>query len=137
MENQELIEHAKKLKEYCGSKVLGSECIFANEGKCGRGCMIADCLPTHWEIPNKIELTEDEKVILSNLDERYKWTSRDKNGSAWIYEEKPSKKINEGFWNHSGRIDSLLNLDVFPNLFKWLSWEDDEPIYIPDLLKGE
>ena len=65
--------------------------------------------------------TDDEKVILRNLPEGYKWIARDKGSRLWVCSNKPHKEqeswANGVFWE---------NLTVFYNLFQSIKWEDDE-----------
>lgn len=74
-------------------------------------------------------ITEDEKTILRNLPEDYKWIARDESGVLYIYHDKPKKK--EFIWI-LGFGSSRLNL--FDHLFKMVQWADDEPWRIEDLL---
>ena len=81
-------------------------------------------------------LTEDERVILRNLDKDYKWIARCSNGDLNVYEECPKKKEyfhNSFDWAYGGGYDSL---NVFPNLFEFIK-KSDEPYNIEELLKGE
>ena len=76
------------------------------------------------------KITEDEKVILRNLPEKYKWIARDKDGLIFLYAKKPSKC--EYSWGGCKYI--LLPLE---HLFQFIQWEDDEPYLIEELLEGE
>lgn len=81
-----------------------------------------------------IKLTEDEKVILKNIDKRYRWIARDDNGSLFIYGEKPIKK--ESSWISKMLID-WCGIWIFNHLFQSIKWEDEEPYLIEDLLKED
>ena len=87
------------------------------------------CKELLWERKDP-KITEDEKVILRNLPEKYKWIARDKNGLIFLYAKKPSKC--EYSWG--GCKYMLLPLE---HLFQFIKWEDDEPYSIEELLKGE
>lgn len=81
-------------------------------------------------------LTEDERVILRNLDKDFKWIARDFNDELYIYEKCPEKKeyFHSAFcWENGGCCESL---DMFPNLFMFIK-SMDEPYNIEELLKGE
>ena len=81
-------------------------------------------------------LTEDERVILRNLDKMYKYIARDFNDELDIYEKCPEKKeyFHSAFcWRNGGCCESL---DMFPNLFKFIK-SMEEPYNIEELLKGE
>ena len=83
-----------------------------------------------WERKEKPKPTYDEKIILRNLPEKYKWIARDKNGLIFLYAKKPSKC--EYSWG--GCKYMLLPLE---HLFQFIQWEDDEPYLIEDLLGEE
>lgn len=81
-----------------------------------------------------IKLTDAEKVILKNIDPKYKYIARDKvHKDLWVFEEKAIKYENF-FWYHTG--DSLY-LAPFNHLFKFITWRNKEPYLISDLLKRE
>lgn len=77
-----------------------------------------------------MELLESEKNIFVNLNKKYKWIARDKNGDLNLYETKPTKSIGTGYWASDN--DHIFNF--FENMFKWISWEDAEPYRISKLL---
>ena len=79
-----------------------------------------------------IKLTEDEKVILRNMDKNFKWIARDGDGSLFVYCDKPSKF--PYMWNNKRNTDWAF-LNVFAHLFQSIKWEDEEPYFIEDLLK--
>ena len=88
------------------------------------------CTELLWERKDEPKLTEDEKVILRNLPKEYKWVVRDHIGSLWIFENKPNNNIFGWFYSTASTLP-------FPNLFKFIKYEDKEPYSIEDLLKGE
>lgn len=81
----------------------------------------------------KVKLTEDEKVILRNLPEEYKWIARDSDEKVWIYDTKPQKS------NQCFKVLLDYEIDpyelIFNNLFPQIKWEAAEPTLIADLLK--
>lgn len=77
-------------------------------------------------------ITEDEKVILRNLPEKYRFITRDKSGELYIYQNKPGKG-EEAWQNGVGNV--VIYLMVFNHLFQMVKWEDNEPWKIEDLLK--
>ena len=87
------------------------------------------CKELLWERKDP-KITEDEKVILRNLPEKYKWIARDENGLICMYIKKPSKCI----YSWGGCKYMLLPFD---HLFQFIKWEDDEPYSIEDLLGEE
>lgn len=78
-----------------------------------------------------IKLSLVEKMILENLDPRYKWLAMDKSENLYLYIEKPYKR--NILW--SSRC-GFLGIMHFPNLFKFIKWEDEEPINIKELLEN-
>lgn len=71
------------------------------------------------------EFTEDEKVILRNLPEQYKWIVRDEHTNLLrVYEHIPSKYPEVSVWRFGGISYSL---EPFKNLFQSIQWSDDEP----------
>ena len=83
-----------------------------------------------WERKETPKLTEDEKVILRNLPKKYKWIARDNSTCIQLFTNKPNKIT--WWWNGAEGIKL-----VFPHLFQFIKWEDEEPYLIEDLLKGE
>ena len=79
-------------------------------------------------------LSEDERVILRNLDKRWKWIARDLSCSKlYIYEEKPIK--DDGYWKNRLEQKWLL-FSIFDHLFQFIKWTDNEPYNIKELLEG-
>ena len=85
-----------------------------------------------WE--RKPELSEVERVILENIDKKYKYIARDgyieeedMRGELGLFEYKPKRK--NDYW-HGADCASF----TFSNLFKMVKWEDEEPTLIADLL---
>ena len=86
------------------------------------------CKELLWERKDP-KITEDEKVILRNVPQYYKWIARDGNGVVCLYPDKPHKS--KTIW------DSYGTLFPFHHLFQFIKWEDEEPYLIEELLKGE
>ena len=86
------------------------------------------CKELLWERKDP-KITEDEKVILRNVPQYYKWIARDGNGVMCLYPDKPHKS--KTIW------DSYGVLFPFHHLFKFIKWEDEETYLIEELLKGE
>lgn len=124
MNDLEFIEHVNAVKAACKENYdeYCSECPFNKD----HICIIK--IPQEWDIP--IPISDDEKAILRNLDDELKWIARDKNGDFFARDIKPIKS-NNGWVSIGGSIYDM----PFPKLFQWIKWEDDEPYYIPDLLK--
>lgn len=70
------------------------------------------------------KFTEDEKVILRNLNSKYQWLVRDNSSQTlYVYENKPEKE-NDEIWCPRFRVTPLF---MFNHLFQSITWEDDEP----------
>ena len=70
------------------------------------------------------------KIILRNIDPKYKYIARDGSGELCVYTEEPTKQ--ECFWMSS---ETAKTFNPFNHLFKVVKWEDEEPWLIEDLLK--
>lgn len=80
----------------------------------------------------KPKLTKDEKTILKNLDKKWKYIARDDDGSLFVHIAKPEKHYR--YWNSGFGL--YTQLDVFTDLFKFITYDDSEPYSIKELLKG-
>lgn len=87
--------------------------------------------PTIWK-RNYALLSKDEYYILKNINPIYKFISRDKDKNLYVFEKKPQKK--ETVWNEY-TDSSWLALKTYNHIFKFIKWENNEPYFIPDLLK--
>lgn len=130
-------EYEKWRKTYC-EKLDCIDCPFHNV-HCG--CFNENCWVNYKDLHlDKVlnqeieievempELTEDERVILRNIDKEFRYIARDEDGSFFLYEKKPIKM--EDDYGTSG----LAIMFPFQKLFKFVKWEDDEPYLIKDLL---
>ena len=97
-----------------------------------------DVLTSIWKRKQKPELTPFEKEFLKALKPKYRngWIARDESGNLFVYDGKPKKFKQcwgDGFYD---KVDSSTMFSLFPiKYFTWCKWEDEEPWYIPDLLK--
>ena len=80
----------------------------------------------------KPTLAEAERAILENIDKDYKWIARDEGGYLYIHQTKPSKVDCQ--WQNKERF---LDLESFNHLFQFITWQDDEPYNIEELLNGK
>lgn len=87
------------------------------------------CKELLWERKDP-KITEDEKVILRNLPEKYKWITRDLSGMVYIFIERPEK--GQAIWYGCGQP-----MIPFYHLFQFIKWEDEEPYSIEELLGEE
>lgn len=79
--------------------------------------------------------TEDEKIIARNIDKKFEWMARDKNGTLFFYSFRPVKKEEIKKWgNNSREYAEYVSTILFNReLFKSIKWEDDEPTRISDI----
>lgn len=82
-----------------------------------------------WE---KTDITEVEKTMLENIKKRYQYIARDLEGSLWLYESKPYKNADELCW----KSDSWCCVIPFDNILEMITWEDERPTKISDLIGG-
>jgi len=86
------------------------------------------------EIEVEHKLTDDERTILRNLNKKWLYIARDKSNKLCIYANKPIKHL--CVWISREDTYSCVYLP-FPDLFKFVTWEDKEPYLISDLLNEE
>ena len=87
-----------------------------------------------WERKEPPRLTNDEIAILRNIDKKYKWIARDKNGILYIYDSVPEKRGNYKWSRDTLHVDILSSFSLFSHMFNFIKWTDDEPYVIVDLL---
>ena len=81
--------------------------------------------------PPKPKLTKRERGFCETVGSG--WLARDRNGELYLHKEKPHKRSDD--W--SDDVDwSYLNPSFFPD-FDFITWEDDEPYSIEEMLKWE
>ena len=87
------------------------------------------------KLQKKKQFTDDELYILRNIDKKYKWIAKDKDGLICTFVSKPIKteKLWSDGWSNSNNGESYASLEAIKNsLFTEIKWEDEEPIYIDD-----
>jgi len=116
-------------------KSVGAYCLKSHK-KLGTLTLNNLAFDTEWiTYQPKPILSDDEKVILRNINERYKWIARDGSpmNNLFVYESEPSKREDKIMAYFSD--DEHLVLDLFNHIFKSIQWEDVKPHLIKDLLK--
>ena len=84
------------------------------------------------KLPKKKEFTDNELFILKNIDKKYKWIAKDKDGLICTFVSKPIKteKLWSDGWSNG---ESYASLEAIKNsLFTEIKWEDEKPIYIDE-----
>lgn len=87
--------------------------------------------PTIWKRQEKPIPSNDEYIILKNIDSDYKYIARDKSGSLFLYDTKPTKYDKQ--WDNAN--NETTGFTMYSNLFKFIKWRDEKPYLIQDLLK--
>lgn len=113
------IGYCKKMGWYC------SACQYAKN----KQHILEVLLREHKEKP---KLTEDEKVILRNIDKTFKWITRDCDNELVVHDEMPIKTSEPAWFS-----DNSASLEAFEHLFQFVKREDNDPYLIEDLLKEE
>lgn len=90
-------------------------------------------MPSYWEeIKEPIKLKKLAKEALELAKEfEFEYIVKDRNGNVWLYSGKPYK--NETYWDS---YNARYNLRRISHLFPFLSWEDEEPAKIDDVLEN-
>lgn len=84
----------------------------------------------------EVELTDDEKIILKNMGEEYKYITRDKDGNLYIFRNNKPK------WSdilHAWRPrndNECISFSEYNHLFTFVQWTDKEPYKIKELLRN-
>lgn len=103
-------------------------------------CLILDKenLISIWKRKEKPVLPKKLKSFFEMLSPEYKkgWIAKDKDGEVYIYQNKPKKKNGSWMCEHSNVCDNIDRL-IDKSFIDWLSWEDEEPWHIPDLMEEE
>lgn len=129
----EIKENIKAFNIGCSLKECRSGEVNCEDAKNSGWCIPCIHKSIDWlceEYKEPIKLTLAEKCILESLDDKYKWIARDNNGDLWMYTDCPVKS--------SFRWESISNgvnrLRLKEHLFKFIKWDDEEPINIKELL---
>ena len=110
-------------------KCLGvcDNCIFSNMGEHCSNVKVNWLLSEHKE---PVKLTKFEYDFLNAFqDKESSYLARDKDGSIFLYLNKPSKE--EEIW-----ADYESSLAILDRLFKFVKWQDSEPTSIKDVLNN-
>ena len=79
-----------------------------------------------------LTITSAEKVLLENVEKKYRYIARDHDSTLFLFEKKPIKEK----WMWVRTTDSYTSsFTIYSHLFPMVKWEDEEPWLIEDLLK--
>lgn len=77
--------------------------------------------------------TEDEKIILKNLNQFYCYIARDKNGTLCVYHNAPCKDQRGEYWIANADFYDL----PYEHLFKGIKWNDEPCEFRKYIGKGD
>ena len=95
-------------------------------GKCTEGQLIKWLLEENIEKP---KLTKKERMFCELVETG--WIARDKNGSIWWNDKRPTKQVRT--WSGARNVFHVGAITKF----SFIKWEDEEPWSVEDLLKLE
>ena len=75
------------------------------------------------------KINHEEYRVLKELDNKWKWIARDKDGALGVYDAKVVKTKFHNFWIMAIKK----NIDL--TLFSFIQWEDEEPYNIDELIE--
>lgn len=114
-------------------------CIFSNESNPNDGlknnCTIRKVKWLLSEYHKPINLLPLEYNILKFIADNtnHKYIARDKSGKLYLYDFKPRRSIqDEDWWVGKGLVD----ITVFNKLFCFITWYDEEPTEIKEVLNN-
>lgn len=150
MKNFEAYED--KIKELKGEIALNkSNELVSCIGFCCRDCKFSNSGNSEYCPKNMFEWLYKEykkpkpkiplatKYFLESLNNKYKWIAKDENGTVWCYKSKPEKytQDNNKRWTVHGKGNIAGFNDILKKeLFDFLSWEDEKPTNIKELLEN-
>lgn len=97
--------------------------VIVREVKIPSSLPLQEILLYDFELKPQWIFTEDEKVILRNLSDKYQWIGRDEDNRLYGHALMPTK--NKTYW--ACNVGDLINLKGFNHLFQCIQWSDEEP----------
>lgn len=76
-------------------------------------------------------ITSIERVLLENVEKKYKYIARDHDSELYLFGGKPTKETLE--WD-TKKDSHFADFSIYSHLFSMVKWEDEEPWLIEDLL---
>lgn len=126
MSDEELAKFLNGSEEFCNIINPEDDCYSESDGCLN--CKINWLKSEHKEIP---KLSDAERVILENVDEKRKWIARSGVGSLQVFTNRPTKS--NMMWMDKEGYDFLGPLN---HLFQFIKWKDENPYNIEELIKG-
>ena len=91
----------------------------------GRNININNLVHLNLKLAPQWTFTEDEKVILRNLPEKFTWLARCEDDDLIFFTEKPNKK--NKYWGFPNIKCECLYSPFKTHLFQQIQWSDEEP----------
>ena len=85
-------------------------------------------------IIKKIIINKNTKMFFSSLDKKWKYVAKDFSGETNVYTDMPFKIKNEEYWDGVEDMSSVTGL--IESDFDFLSYKDDEPMLIKDIVEN-
>ena len=156
----ELIEEEKEMKKFTKSDLREGDVVMYDNGEMRtvKGTSLFDCFEPASDLSyydenlihvraeelNIVEvfrsiwkreeptITSIERVLLENVEKKYKYIARDHDSELYLFGEKPTKE--NVMWLR--KSDSYIaSFTIYSRLFPMVKWEDEEPWLIEDLLE--
>lgn len=95
------------------------------------GLNIVEVFRSIWKRED-LTITSAEKVLLENVEKKYRYIARNHDSTLFLFGDKPTKEK----WMWVRALDSYASsFAIYSHLFPMVKWEDEEPWLIEDLLK--
>ena len=78
------------------------------------------------KLPKEKTFTDDELCVLKNIDKEYKWITRDKRNTLYVFKKDEPFTTGTVWNNYSGDYARF----PYDDIFKSISWEDKKATYI-------
>lgn len=128
-----------ELRTVKGEKLYNNECLVYNiidydenlKNLSGDHLDIVKVYRPIWK-REEPTITSIERVLLENVDKRYRYIARDHGSTLFLFEKKPIKEK----WMWVRTTDSYTSsFTIYSHLFPMVKWEEEDPWLIEDLLK--
>ena len=83
------------------------------------------------KLPKEKTFTDDELCVLKNIDKEYKWITRDKRNTLYVFKKDEPFTTGTVWNNYSGGYARF----PYDDIFKSISWEDKKATYIDDYVE--
>ena len=122
-------------EELCSIGYLGKELDIMKVYDVYKGGFDFECKHRNllWERKETPKLSHAELTILENIDKKYKYIARDEDNSLYLHLIKPIKEEKYSIWSMS-EGDEFICIDQYKHLFTFVTWEDEKPRCIKELL---